>query len=152
MAVKRIARTIDEIPVRRVEGGDALVDRANAELGRSVFKRAMTGVELSNAYDELSIDDRKIADLAFEITDKEMSELMDEVYRIREDSNVANKETHHDSKLNSLVVILSLLMGVVGLSIASVAYAVMLNGNEVQHGIVLDTVRYFVHAANDRLP
>mgnify|MGYP000322993369 CR=1 FL=1 len=99
MAVKRIARTIDEIPVRRVEGGDALVDRANAELGRSVFKRAMTGVELSNAYDELSIDDRKIADLAFEITDKEMSELMDEVYRIREDSNVANKETHHDPLL-----------------------------------------------------
>ena len=136
MAVRQITKLLGEIPVRRVEGGDGWVDRANAEIGETIFSRAMTGEELVAKYITLPQEQKDTADAAFEINETEMSELVDEVYRIREDVVEKEKDSAKDSWLQTFGLLFSMFLTAFGLIAVFLVIMTQVTNKQVPEGYV----------------
>lgn len=137
MTVRKITKLLGDIPIRRVEQGDGLVDRANAEIGESIFTRLMTGDEIYNAYVPLSLEHKQLADTAFELNESETNELLDEVFRIREDVVEIEKETKKDSLLQAFGLLLSMfLLAIALIAVAQVFFSIS-TAQEIPSGYVL---------------
>lgn len=136
MTVRQITKLLGEIPVRRVEGGDGWVDRANAELGESLFSRSMTGDEIMAKYTTFSPEQKDTADTAFEISEAEMNELVDEVYRIREDVVEKEKDSNKDSYLQAFGLLLSMFLMAFGLIAAFLVTMALWSNKQVPEGYV----------------
>lgn len=136
MAVRQITKLLGEIPVRRVEGGDGWVDRANAEIGETIFSRSMTGEELLSKYLTLTLEQKGTADAAFEINEAEMNELVDEIYRIREDVVEKEKDSAKDSWLQTFGLLFSMFMTAFGLIAVFLVIMTQLTNKQVPEGYV----------------
>ncbi len=136
MAVRQITKLLGEIPVRRVEGGDGWVDRANAEIGETIFSRGMTGEELLAKYITLPQEQKDTADTAFEINETEMSELVDEVYRIREDVVEKEKDSAKDSWLQTFGLLFSMFLTAFGLIAVFLVIMTQVTNKQVPEGYV----------------
>lgn len=134
MGLRQISNLLDDIPVRRVEGGDSWVDRANAEIGEDVFNRSMTGEELGLAYGKLAVEHRATADTAFEVDDAEMKELIDEVMRIREESKVFGIEGERRTFFQLFAVVLGMFMIAIGGVSLMIFYAGAVSVHETPKG------------------
>ena len=134
MGLRQISNLLDDIPVRRVEGGDSWVDRANAEIGEDVFNRSMTGEELRLAYGKLAVEHRATADTAFEVDDAEMKELIDEVMRIREESKAFGIEGERRTFFQLFAVVLGMFMIVIGGVSLMIFYAGAASDHETPKG------------------
>lgn len=136
MAVRQITKLLGEIPVRRVEGGDGWVDRANAEVGENLFTRNMSGEEIMAKYNTLTGDLKQIVDTAFEINESEMNELVDEVYRIREDVVEQKKDSNTDSYLQIFGLLLSMFLSAIGLIAVAIVITVSISSKQAPDGYV----------------
>ena len=134
MGLRQISNLLDDIPVRRVEGGDSWVDRANAEIGEDVFNRSMTGEELRLAYGKLAVEHRATADTAFVVDDAEMKELIDEVMRIREESKVFGIEGERRTFFQLFAVVLGMFMIAIGGVSLMIFYAGAVSVHETPKG------------------
>ena len=152
MAVRQITKLLGTIPVRRVEGGDGWIDRANAELGENIFHRSMSGDEIANKYSVLNADQKMIADTAFEINETEMTELVDEVYRIREDVTENVKDDKKDSALQTFGFILSMFLTSAGLIAATFVILATVRNHDIPPGYVFQVGKaLFTYLANGTL-
>ena len=136
MGIRQTTKILGEIPVRRVEGGDEWVDRANAELGEATFHRSMTGDEIMAKYNTLTPELRPIADAAFELSEVEVSELIDEVYRIREDRTENVKDQNKDSLLQAFALLLSMFLTALGIIAVVLVIMGTVSSKEVPDGYV----------------
>lgn len=136
MTVRQITKLLGDIPVRRVEGGDGWIDRANAELRENIFHRNMTGEEIMAKYESLPLEQREITDIAFEINDSEMNELVDEVYRIKEDVEEKVKDSRKDSYLQAFGLLLSMFLVAIGIIIVLLVIVSSMNDKQVPDGFI----------------
>lgn len=136
MALRQITKLLGEVPVRRVEGGDGWVDRANAEIGETIFSRSMTGEELLAKYLTLTQEQKDTADAAFEINEAEMNELVEEVYRIREDVVEKEKDSAKDSLLQTFGFLLTMFLTAFGLVAVFLVVMTQLTNKQVPEGYV----------------
>lgn len=149
MAVRQITKLLGGIPVRRVEGGDDWVDRANAELGETIFTRHLTGDEIMVKYTGLTLEQKQIADTAFEVSDVELNELVDEVYRIREDAVELVKDSNKDSYLQVFGLLLSMFLTAMGIIAAFLVVMTSLSNKQVPDGYVFQLLQaLFEHFVN----
>ena len=149
MTVRQTTKLLGEIPVRRVEGGDQWVDRANAELGLAIFHRSMTGEELIVKYNTLNMEQRGIADAAFELSDGEINELLDEVYRIREDKTENQRDRNKDSLLQASALLFSMFLTAVALIVVAFVIMASTSSKDIPEGYVVQMgkmlLQYFVN-------
>lgn len=136
MTVRQITKLLGDIPVRRVEGGDGWIDRANAELRENIFHRNMTGEEIMVKYESLPLEQREITDIAFEINDSEMNELVDEVYRIKEDVEEKVKDSHKDSYLQAFGLLLSMFLVAIGIIFVLLVVVSSMNDKQAPDGFI----------------
>ena len=149
MTVRQTTKLLGEIPVHRVEGGDQWVDRANAELGLAIFHRSMTGEELMVKYNTLNMEQRGIADAAFELSDGEINELLDEVYRIREDKTENQRDQNKDSLLQASALLFSMFLTAVALIVVAFVIMASTSSKDIPEGYVFQMgkmlLQYFVN-------
>ena len=149
MTVRQTTKLLGEIPVRRVEGGDQWVDRANAELGLAIFHRSMTGEELMAKYNTLNMEQRGIADAAFELSEGEINELLDEVYRIREDKTENQRDRNKDSLLQASALLFSMFLTAVALIVVAFVIMASTSSKDIAEGYVFQMgkmlLQYFVN-------
>jgi len=144
MTVRQVTKILGEIPIRRVDGGDDWIMRANAELSEEKFRRFMNGDDIAIVYNGLNLDQRAIADRAFELSDAEINDLVDEVFRIREDQSEGEKVSRNDSFLQIFGFLFSLtLLSLGGVAVALV-FVSTLQSQEVPTGYVLSTIQMLI--------
>lgn len=153
MTVRQVTKILGDIPVRRVEGGDGWITRANTDIGEEKFKRYMTGDDIASTYNTLTLEQRISADTAFALNDVEVNELVDEVFRIREEQSEEKKENRNDSMLQVFGFILALMLLALGGIAVSLVVVTTLRNQEVPTGYILATfqmlIRYLTHQELD---
>lgn len=137
MGIRQISKILGDIQVRRVDGGDSWVDRANAELGIATFTRNMTGEEIAAKYSQLNPEQQIVADAAFTSSDAEINELVEEVYRIKEDIVEIVKDSNKDSYLQVFGLILSMLLTAFALIATFLVIMATLSNKDIPDGYVL---------------
>lgn len=149
MTVLRVTKILGDIPVRRVEGGDGWIARANAEIGEEKFKRSMTGEEITVVYNNLTVEQRTLADAAFELADVDITELVEEVFRIREDQTEEEKVSRNDSALQTFGFVVSLVLCSLGAVAVALVIVSTIGSHEVPTGYMLTMfkmlIRYLTH-------
>ena len=87
-------------------------------------------------YESLPLEQREITDIAFEINDSEMNELVDEVYRIKEDVEEKVKDSHKDSYLQAFGLLLSMFLVAIGIIIVLLVIVSSMNDKQVPNGFI----------------
>lgn len=148
MALIHVANLLVDIPIRRVENGDELITATNLELGEDKFNRNMSGTELLEVYATLDTEQKSLVDNIFDITEQDITELMKEVFRIKENENVNFLDTKRDSVIMTTGLIVSMFFTAFGLIALGIIFYNIANAQDIPKGYVFGMFRamwnYFV--------
>ena len=152
MGVRQITKILGDIPIRRVEGGDAWVDRANAELRENIYSRSMSGDEIIAKYETLNLEQKELSDIAFDANDAEINELVDEVYRIREDVVETKKDSHKDSYLQVFGLLLSMFLTAIGVIVVVLVIMASATDKQIPDGFIYQLGKFiFEYLLEDKV-
>ena len=128
MTVRQLSMILEDVPIRRVNGGDEWIAKMNVTVGQNLFDRDMSGSDLIPVWLSLKPEMRTKLDEMITLTPDQLNGLLEEVYRIREDKT-PSATSAKDAILNTLSITLTLIL--IGTAVAvACLYGVYLKTNE----------------------
>lgn len=111
MSVRQLSTVLEDVAIRRIRGGDEIISAMNQVAGQEIFARDMTGEDILVSWMALMPDMRAKLDQSCAVTSANLNELLDEVYRIREEDEVAGT-TAKEAVVNTVVIsVVAILVG-----------------------------------------
>lgn len=151
MSVRQVSMILEDVPIRRVNGGDDWIAKMNITAGQNLFDRDMSGTDLIPVWLTLNPDMRKQLDDILSLTPDQLNGLLEEVYRIREDKT-PSATSAKDAIINTLSVMLTLMLIGIAVSVACLYGAYLKTNEEVLSDFVMISIIGLVKFILDATP